>query len=247
MQHKEFVDFGNSKVTPQAKQPLVNQVFDNVAAYYDVMNDAMSLGMQRYWKSRFIASLKVQPHEKILDLASGSCDIVKLLAAKTDASNIYASDINANMLTAGRTKLINLGILIADYLLFNAENIPLAATSFDLITMSFGLRNTTDKLKVLQQCYKLLKPGGRFAVLEFSQPENPTLNKLVQFYNAQALPFLGKLIANDTASYEYLAASIANYLKPKQVIDLFYQAKFNDVEQIKLSGNIVNINIGYKY
>ena len=202
--------FGYKTVKKAEKQARVADVFTSVAKKYDIMNDLMSFGIHRLWK-RFAISLSgVRAGQQVLDIAGGTGDLAKVFSREVGRSgHVVLSDINAAMLEVGRERLINAGCNNVDFVLANAETLaPFDDNSFDLLTISFGLRNVTDQDAALRSMYRVLKPGGRLLILEFSKPIFEPLSKAYDLYSFTALPMMGKLVVNDSESYQYLAESI---------------------------------------
>ncbi|UTW48417.1 bifunctional demethylmenaquinone methyltransferase/2-methoxy-6-polyprenyl-1,4-benzoquinol methylase UbiE [Bacterioplanoides sp. SCSIO 12839] len=202
--------FGYQTVDSEKKQAMVADVFHSVAAKYDVMNDLMSFGVHRLWKRFTIDMSGVRPGDKVLDLAGGTGDLTKKFSKIVGPTGgVVLADINSSMLNVGRDRLTDQGYVgNIEYVQANAECLPFADDTFDVITIAFGLRNVTDKDKALRSMARVLKPGGRLLVLEFSKPTNPLMSKAYDLYSFTALPFMGKVVANDSESYKYLAESI---------------------------------------
>ncbi len=242
-------DFGYTTVDVAQKQKLVENVFDSVASKYDIMNDAMSLGVHRLWKRHAIALLQVREGMQVLDLAGGTGDLTCLMAPLvTESGHITLSDINASMLHEGKNRLIDKGIIgNIDIVLANAESLPFPDNHFDRIIMGFGLRNVTHKDKALQSIYRTLKPGGRMIILEFSHPTNALFSKIYDAYSFHVLPKLGSLIAKDSASYQYLAESIRMHPNQETLKGMILQAGFDKCEIHNLTGGVVAIHKGIKY
>jgi demethylmenaquinone methyltransferase/2-methoxy-6-polyprenyl-1,4-benzoquinol methylase len=239
-------DFGYQTVPREAKASMVREVFNSVAPKYDIMNDLMSLGVHRLWKHEFVSALNPRPHYRLLDLAAGTGDI-SFAWLKRGGGPVVMSDINQSMLNVGQDRAAAKAYL-ADitFLPADAENIPLPAQSFDRISMAFGLRNCTNKDKVIAEAHRLLKPGGRFLVLEFSQLQIAALEKLYDAWSFKALPQLGKLIAKDADSYQYLAESIRMFPDQETLKSMFESAKFERVTYRNLSGGIAAIHAGWR-
>lgn len=239
--------FGYRDVNVAEKQALVGEVFTSVASRYDVMNDLMSLGMHRLWKRYFVATAGVRPGHKVLDLAGGTGDISGLLAPLVGADGLVVlSDINAEMLVRGRDRMLDEGhsgrIATAR---INAEALPFPDRSFDCVTIAFGLRNVTDQPRALAEMRRVLKPGGRALVLEFSEVRQPVLKPLYDLYSFTVLPLLGRLVAKDEASYRYLAESIRKHPNQARLAELMSGAGFTGVDVRNLLGGIVAIHSGY--
>jgi demethylmenaquinone methyltransferase/2-methoxy-6-polyprenyl-1,4-benzoquinol methylase len=241
--------FGYQSVTPQEKTARVTQVFESVAGKYDLMNDLMSFGIHRLWKRFAIQLTAVRAGERVLDLAGGTGDLAGLLTARSGASGqVVLCDINAAMLNEGRNRMIDRGLIDnLHYVQADAEALPFADNSFDCITMAFGLRNVTVKENALASMQRVLKPGGRVVILEFSRPVLPGLKPLYDFYSFAALPLLGKLVANDAASYRYLAESIRMHPDQETLKEMMQHAGLERCEYFNMSGGIVAAHRGYKF
>lgn len=241
--------FGFQEVPISEKQTLVGNVFRSVAGKYDVMNDAMSLGVHRLWKWFAIAQSGVKRGDAVLDLAAGSGDLSSQFADKVaERGGVVVTDINQAMLEQGRQRLANEGkVGNIRYALVNAEQLPFSDGKFDCISISFGLRNVTDKDKALASMYRCLKPGGRAIILEFSQPTNETFRKVYDTYSFNVIPKLGKLITNDEASYQYLVESIRQHPPQDELKQMMLDAGFDKVKYHNLTGGVVALHIGYKF
>ena len=240
--------FGFRDVPVEEKARRVRDVFDSVADNYDLMNDLMSFGIHRLWKRYAINMAGLRPGQRVLDLAGGTGDLTRLMCpvVGTDG-HIILSDINAAMLANGRKRLLDQGIHgNVSFARINAEQLPFANNSLDLVTMAFGLRNVTDKQRALNAIHATLKPGGRLLVLEFSQPLK-TLKPVYDFYSFNILPRLGQLIAKDADSYQYLAESIRKHPDQQTLQDMLEQAGFERCDYHNLAGGIVAIHRGYKF
>lgn len=231
------------------KTKKVAGVFHSVAAKYDLMNDLMSFGIHRIWKKQTIAKSGVRKGDNVLDLAGGTGDLAyKFCQMVGQQGKVILSDINSSMLEVGKEKLTNKGCVgNIEYVQANAECLPFPDNYFDCITISFGLRNVTDKDKALASMCRVLKPGGRLLVLEFSKPIIPLLSKVYDEYSFKALPFLGKIITQDAESYKYLAESICKHPDQQTLKQMMYDAGFDNVEYQNMTGGIVALHIGYKY
>ena len=241
-------DFGFTKVSMEEKAERVADVFRSVAGKYDLMNDLMSAGIHRLWKRLAIEFSAVRPGHKVLDLAGGTGDLAYQLAQRVDhQGQVVLADINDAMLIAGRDRLIDRGIgNQIQYLQTDAEHLPFADDTFDCITMAFGLRNVTDKTTALEAMLRVLKPGGRLLVLEFSKPTNSLLNKAYDSYSFHLLPLMGKLIANDADSYRYLAESIRMHPDQETLKNMMINAGFDCCEYHNMTGGIVALHKGIK-
>lgn len=240
--------FGYKTVDKGEKAGMVGQVFTSVADRYDVMNDLMSLGIHRIWKRQAIDLAGVRPGQRILDLAGGTGDLTSRMARIAGpGGKLVLSDINGAMLENGRKRLIDEGLVgNIEYVQANAECLPFDDNHFDLVTMAFGLRNVTDQSAALASILRVLKPGGRLVVLEFSKPVLPGLKPLYDLYSFTALPFMGKLVANDADSYRYLAESIRMHPDQETLKGMMVEVGFERCEYFNLSGGIVAIHRGYK-
>ena len=238
--------FGYERVTPDEKTRRVRGVFDSVADKYDLMNDLMSAGLHRYWKRFAVELSQTRIGSKVLDLAGGTGDLVRLFSARvTDSGLVVHTDINYSMLTAGRDKLIDAGIVVPT-VQCNAEALPFNARTFDCVSIAFGLRNVTRKELALAEMRRVLKPGGVALVLDFSRVAAP-LAPAYDWYSFNVLPWLGKRIANDEASYRYLAESIRVHPDQEALKASMQEAGFDDVAFHNLSAGIVALHIGRVY
>jgi demethylmenaquinone methyltransferase/2-methoxy-6-polyprenyl-1,4-benzoquinol methylase len=242
-------DFGFSEVPWEQKQQKVAGVFHSVAAKYDIMNDLMSFGIHRIWKKITISKAGVRKGDRVLDLAGGTGDLAyKFCQQVGDEGKVILSDINSSMLEVGKEKLTNRGCVgNIEYVQANAESLPFPDNYFDCITISFGLRNVTDKAKALASMCRVLKPGGKLLVLEFSKPIVPMLSKIYDEYSFKALPFMGKIITQDAESYKYLAESIRKHPDQETLKQMMFDAGFDNAEYQNLTGGIVALHTGYKY
>ncbi len=243
----ETTHFGYREVPVDEKANLVHEVFESVADNYDLMNDLMSLGVHRFWKRHFVASSGVSAGDRVLDLAGGTGDIAALLSRRVGTGGrVVLSDINPAMLEIGRQRLEDRGIIgNVRYALANAEALPFAEDEFDAVTIAFGLRNVTDKDGALREMLRVLKPGGRALILEFSQVRPEPLKKIYDGYSFGVLPLLGKLVAGDPESYQYLAESIRKHPGQEELAGMMRNAGFERVTYRNLSGGIVAIHSGY--
>jgi demethylmenaquinone methyltransferase/2-methoxy-6-polyprenyl-1,4-benzoquinol methylase len=240
--------FGFEEVPTEEKAHRVRAVFDSVADNYDLMNDVMSLGIHRLWKRLVIEMANIRPGQQVLDLAGGTGDLTRLIAARTGhQGKVILSDINHAMIRTGRARLLDGGIAgNVGFIQANAEQLPFSDNSFDCITMGFGLRNVTDKQAALDSMYRVLKPGGRLLVLEFSRPA-AALKPAYDFYSFKVMPGLGRLFARDAESYRYLAESIRMHPDQQTLLNMLESAGFEDCSYQNLSGGIVAVHRGYKF
>ena len=243
------VDFGYEKVTPAEKTARVRGVFDSVAGNYDLMNDLMSGGLHRLWKRFALAQTGLRPGQRALDVASGTGDLGAGLARQVGKDGLaILTDINREMLSRGRDRLIDRGIASnVAFVLANAEALPFADRSFDCVTIGFGLRNVTDKPAALVSMRRVLKPGGRLLVLEFSKPTLEFLRPAYDAYSFNVLPRLGGIVAGDAASYRYLAESIRMHPDQETLAKMMREAGFDEARWHNLAGGIVALHVGVVY
>ena len=238
--------FGYQQVAEDEKAARVRGVFDSVASRYDVMNDLMSGGLHRVWKAFTIALSGVRPGQRVLDVAAGTGDLSRAFARKVGPTGLVVmSDINGSMLQAGRDRLIDSGVLVPT-VLCDAEKLPFPDAQFDLVSVAFGLRNMTHKDAALRDMQRVLKPGGKLLVLEFSKPWAP-LRGAYDLYSFQVLPRLGKMIAGDPQSYQYLAESIRMHPDQETLAGLMREAGFGHVDWHNLTAGVVALHIGQKF
>jgi len=246
---KETTHFGYQTIPTHTKTSRVAEVFQSVAEKYDLMNDLMSFGLHRFWKRLCIAKASIQPADQVLDLAGGTGDL-SLLATKklNDKGHIVLADINAAMIQQSREKLVNKGIVKAvSWLQTNAEHLPFPDHAFDKILIGFGLRNVTHKERALTEMCRVLKPGGRAVILEFSQLNSTKLSKWYDTYSFHVLPKLGKLICNDSDSYQYLAESIRKHPDQETLKSMLLTAGFHHAEYQNIQGGLVALHLGFKH
>jgi demethylmenaquinone methyltransferase/2-methoxy-6-polyprenyl-1,4-benzoquinol methylase len=241
--------FGYRDVPESEKARLVGEVFHSVASKYDLMNDLMSFGIHRLWKRFAIEQCGVRKGSVVLDLAGGTGDLTARLARQVgQEGRIYLSDINGSMLESGRARLADRGIAgNVEIVQADAESLPFDDNTFDCVIIAFGLRNVTHKDTALRSMYRVLKPGGRGLVLEFSKPTLPGLNRIYDSYSFNILPMLGRVVAKDEDSYRYLAESIRKHPDQESLKKMMQQAGFERAHYFNLSGGIVALHRGYKF
>ena len=246
---RKTTHFGFQEVPYEEKVRKVAGVFHSVADKYDVMNDLMSMGIHRLWKRYTVEMSGVKAGDHVLDLAGGTGDLAARFARIVGPEGaVTLADINASMLRVGRERLTDEGLVgNIRYVQANAECLPFPDNHFDAVTIAFGLRNVTDKDAALASMFRVLKPGGRLLVLEFSKPIVPGFQPIYDLYSFKVLPFMGKLIANDADSYRYLAESIRVHPDQETLKAMMEAAGFEKVEYFNLSGGIVALHRGYKF
>jgi demethylmenaquinone methyltransferase / 2-methoxy-6-polyprenyl-1,4-benzoquinol methylase len=241
-------DFGYQRIPVEQKTRRVGQVFDSVAARYDLMNDLMSWGIHRLWKQFAVAIASIKRGQRVLDLAGGTGDMTARLARRVgSAGAVILADINGSMLSIGRDRLIDQGIAgTVQYVQANAESLPFPDNTFDVVTIAFGLRNVTHKDQALASMRRVLQPGGRVVILEFSQLVMPLLQRLYDSYSFNVLPWLGKLVVGDAESYRYLLESIRRHPDQETLKRMMESAGFDLIAYYNLSGGIAAVHCGYK-
>lgn len=255
-QNPERTQFGERTVSPEEKTGLVHGVFDNVADKYDLMNDLMSGGLHRLWKDRLIRQIRPKPGQRFLDVAGGTGDIAFRIRQKiknqklplpSGGGDIVVCDLTAHMLEVGRNRAIDKGWLEGfEWVTGNAESLPFPDQHFDVYTIAFGLRNVTHIDTALAEAYRVLKPGGRFFCLEFSRVENPILSKGYDMYSFGLIPKIGRFVARDEDSYQYLVESIRKFPKQEELKRRMLDAGFAQAQYTNLSAGIVAIHEGLK-
>jgi len=238
-------DFGYQRVSEGEKRSRVGEVFDRVAPRYDLMNDLMSLGLHRLWKAFAVGVARLRPGEKVLDVATGSGDLARAFARRVGPTGeVWATDINRCMLARGRDRLLDAGCLVPA-VQCDAERLPFPPASFDCVSVGFGLRNMTRKEAALAEMARVLKPGGRLLVLEFSKVWKP-LEKPYELYSFRLLPWLGQKIAGDAAAYRYLAESIRMHPGQAELAAMMERAGLAEVEYFNLSAGVAAVHRGVK-
>ncbi|MBV9892071.1 MAG: bifunctional demethylmenaquinone methyltransferase/2-methoxy-6-polyprenyl-1,4-benzoquinol methylase UbiE [Rhizobacter sp.] len=237
--------FGYSTVAEEAKAGRVRGVFDSVARRYDLMNDLMSFGLHRAWKAYAVAVARIRPGDVVLDVAAGAGDLARAFADRVGPRGLVVhSDINESMLRQGRDRLLDDGVIVPA-LLCDAESLPFAAGTFDVVSVAFGLRNMTHKEKALAEMARVLKPGGRLLVLEFSKIAAP-LAKAYDWYSFNVLPRVGRIVAGDADSYRYLAESIRVHPDQETLKAMMKTAGFGHVDVHNMSAGAVALHVGIK-
>lgn len=237
--------FGFQTVDEREKARHVRGVFDSVASRYDVMNDLMSMGLHRAWKAYTVMVADVREGQQVLDIAGGTGDLAMAFAKKAGPSGrVVHTDINETMLRTGRDRLVDAGLVLPT-LVCDAERLPFASESFDLVSVAFGLRNMTHKDAALAEMHRVLRPGGKLLVLEFSRVAKP-LEKVYDWYSFQVLPRLGQLVAGDADSYRYLAESIRMHPDQDTLKSMMREGGFGHVDYHNLAGGVVALHVGIK-
>ena len=237
--------FGFENVDEQEKAKRVGGVFDSVATRYDLMNDLLSMGMHRVWKAYTVAVAAVKAGDRVLDIAGGTGDLARAFARQVGAGGVVVhTDINASMLAVGRDRLLDEGLSLPT-LVCDGEQLPFADASFDLVTVAFGLRNMTHKERALAEMARVLRPGGRLLVLEFSKVAAP-LQKPYDWYSFKLMPLIGKLVAKDEASYRYLAESIRMHPDQDALKAMLKAAGFGHVDVHNMAAGVVALHVGVK-
>ncbi len=237
--------FGFQQVPEDEKASKVAGVFDSVASRYDLMNDLMSGGLHRLWKRFTVETAQLRRGERVLDIAGGTGDLALLFKRQLgDDGEVWLTDINGSMLAVGRDRLLDAGVSLP-LARCDAEKLPFPSGHFDVITVAFGLRNMTHKESALREMLRVLRPGGRLLVLEFSRVWKP-LEPLYDVYSFRVLPWLGRLVAKDAGSYRYLAESIRMHPSQEELKTLMEQAGFSRVEYFNLTAGVVALHRGYK-
>ena len=242
---KKITHFGYEATTKEEKSKKVNAVFNSVATNYDLMNNLMSLGLHHIWKMILIETTTLKPKSKILDIAAGTADISIQFLKKNKDFEIFHTDINLSMLKEGKKKIINQG-KITPSILCDAEALPFPNNYFDCVTIGFGIRNMTNKERALKEIYRVISPGGKIIILEFSKIWQP-LSKAYDIFSFRIVPKLGKLFAKDEKSYKYLVESIRMHPDQNKLLKMLKKQGFEKTSFINLSAGIVAIHKGYKF
>jgi ubiquinone/menaquinone biosynthesis methyltransferase len=249
-QKKSKVSFGFKEVDYSEKSSLVHNVFESVSKNYDIMNDFMSLFLHRVWKNDFVSKISLSEGCKILDLAGGTGDIsfriLKNAKSKNLNIDLTLSDINKHMLSEAKKRALDENITAPKFKVVDACNIDFPDNYFDYVTIAFGIRNVTDIPKALAEIYRVLKPGGQFLCLEFSNVDSKIMSKIYDFYSMNIIPKLGKIVANDEASYQYLVESIRKFPPADEFKKLMENADFSQAKFKKLTEGVVAIHSGWK-
>jgi len=237
--------FGFETVDAAEKARRVRGVFDSVAGKYDLMNDLLSGGLHRIWKAYTVQVADLRPGDRVLDIAGGTGDLARAFAPRVGAQGmVVLTDINEAMLRVGRDRLLDEGLALPTAVC-DAERLPFADAGFDLVSVAFGLRNMTHKERALAEMARVLRPGGRLLVLEFSRPAEP-LRKPYDFYSFKVMPLIGKWVARDEASYRYLAESIRMHPDQETLRQMMKAAGFGHVDVHNLTGGVVALHVGIK-
>ena len=235
--------FGKRKVSSSLKTSLVQEVFSNVAKNYDLMNDIMSLGTHRLWKKELINMMNIQITDTIIDVGSGTGDVINLILEKELIKTIHSVDLNSEMLKYGKKRFNNKKV---KFIKADAQNLPFENNYFDKYIISFCLRNVTNIKKALKESYRILKPGGRFYCLEFSSPESNLVNSIYKAYKKNIIPWIGKKVAKNKNAYEYLEQSIDQFLSQDELLINLKKIGFQEAKYFNMFNGIVAIHSGFK-
>ena len=248
MEEKKTHNFGYDKVSAREKTSRVNQVFNNVSKQYDLMNDLMSFGLHRLWKRYAVTCLDIKKGQTVLDLACGSADLSHLILDRLAGEvSLLCSDINERMLETGRNKLANAGwVKEAVFVRSDAESLPLRTNVIDRLVMGFGIRNVTSKLQALREMQRVLVPGGRVVILEFSEMKHPFFAKIYDAYSFSIVPKIGRWVTSSEESYRYLVESIRVHPNQESLKILMEKVGFDKVEFYNLLGGVVAVHVGFK-
>ena len=237
------INFGKRKVYFNEKTSLVQNIFSDVAQNYDTMNDFMSFGAHRLWKSELIDILNIQKNDKIIDIGSGTGDLIKLILKKKKRTSLFSVDLNKEMLSHGKKKFKNKNV---KFIRANAEKLPFSENYFDKYLIAFCLRNVTDINKALEESFRVLKPGGTFYCLEFSRPKTRVIKKLYNNYKKNIIPWLGEKVAKNKNAYKYLEESISLFPEQNKLLIHLKKIGFYETKYINMFNGIVAIHIGFK-
>ncbi|RZO23675.1 MAG: bifunctional demethylmenaquinone methyltransferase/2-methoxy-6-polyprenyl-1,4-benzoquinol methylase UbiE [Candidatus Thioglobus sp.] len=249
MTSERATHFGFSEIDPAEKAGRVGEVFSSVASRYDLMNDLMSFGSHRLWKDLALARSGVREGHRVLDVAAGSGDMTMRFARQVGTSGqVVMTDINASMLACGRSRLLNEGLGVnVQMLLADAESLPFSDGQFDCVAIAFGLRNVTRIPKALASMSRMLKPGGRLVILEFSTPTSTLLSRAYDLFSFSVIPSMGKMVTGDEQSYQYLVESIRKHPNQQALSAMMEEAGLEDVKHQNINGGIVAIHTGYRF
>ncbi|MBT3707307.1 MAG: bifunctional demethylmenaquinone methyltransferase/2-methoxy-6-polyprenyl-1,4-benzoquinol methylase UbiE [Proteobacteria bacterium] len=249
MTSERATHFGFSEIDPAEKAGRVGEVFSSVASRYDLMNDLMSFGSHRLWKDLALARSGVREGHRVLDVAAGSGDMTMRFARQVGTSGqVVMTDINASMLACGRSRLLNEGLGVnVQMLLADAESLPFSGGQFDCVSIAFGLRNVTRIPKALASMSRMLKPGGRLVILEFSTPTSTLLSRAYDLFSFSVIPSMGKMVTGDEQSYQYLVESIRKHPNQQTLSAMMEEAGLEDVKHQNINGGIVAIHTGYRF
>tara|TARA_Y100000768_G_scaffold385622_1_gene372127 strand:+ start:2697 stop:3431 length:735 start_codon:yes stop_codon:yes gene_type:complete len=238
--------FGYKEINSSSKPEMVNNIFTSVSSKYDIMNDLMSFGLHRGWKRQFLRICDLSSVDDALDIACGTGDISLGIIQKNPSIKLTCLDPNQEMIEFCKQKLLNKGFSKINFEIKSVENYKPKNKNYDLITVAFGFRNFTDHKKALVNIYNILKPGGRFVILDFKKPRNNFYSNLFKMYTLNVIPKLGKLVANDEDSYKYLGESIQTYFSPDEINDMLKENGLINTKVINLIEDVATIHIGYK-
>ena len=249
MTSERATHFGFSEIDPAEKAGRVGEVFSSVASRYDLMNDLMSFGSHRLWKDLALARSGVREGHRVLDVAAGSGDMTMRFARQVGTSGqVVMTDINASMLACGRSRLLNEGLGVnVQMLLADAESLPFSGGQFDCVSIAFGLRNVTRIPKALASMSRMLSPGGRLVILEFSTPTSTLLSRAYDLFSFSVIPSMGKMVTGDEQSYQYLVESIRKHPNQQTLSAMMEEAGLEDVKHQNINGGIVAIHTGYRF
>ena len=239
-------NFGKKKVREENKTYSVQKIFTEVSKKYDLMNDVMSLGAHRMWKKRLVEMMNIQINDTIIDVGSGTGDLVKLILKENNHISIYSVDLNIDMMNEGKKNFNNEQLKKIQFINANAEKLPFENNFFDKYVISFCLRNITNVEKAIQEAFRILKPGGIFYCLEFSMPTSSIINVVYSKYKNKIIPYMGERIANNKNAYKYLEESISQFLHQDILLNKIKNVGFDKSSYINLFNGIVSIHKGFK-